>query len=476
MSIVLSDQGGSILDHNLAVGRAYHSYGSDILITADNELNEGHVQQAEECNLPKTFKAVTDKKESMSSTVSLQLRRGFFALHVPFMMDSQFEKVFKCLFERPTNCGEDPVITVRDLQQILADRKQRKRKKPAANCTVKEEKEKKQLLQVHTSLTATARQQGIFLEHLPNPLNNNELSRQCAHLDRDGDTFVDLLIPRDSWQDRHKEPSCVIDQKTPLVIDSSGRKKFTAEELIHRRVEHPCKEMFVVSVDNVEYILPPSVVFLLSDLRSFCTHLYMQIVDDGFDLIVVDPPWENKSVKRKKSYDMVGELTFQELPVFRLSRPGCLVALWVTNNERLEDFAVEELFPAWGLQLVGIWHWLKVTQMGDMVTSMTEGHKKPYEILLLGRAVDRTKSSSLDLSQEGDGDKSAVKDPPKSHVIISVPCSLHSKKVPLADVLAPYLPQNPRCLELFARNLWPGWTSWGREALRHQNMILYEGV
>lgn len=33
----------------------------------------------------------------------------------------------------------------------------------------------------------------------------------------------------------------------------------------------------------------------------------------------------------------------------------------------------------------------------------------------------------------------------------------------LPEVLRPYLPSSPRCLELFARNLWPGWTSWGRE-------------
>ena len=33
----------------------------------------------------------------------------------------------------------------------------------------------------------------------------------------------------------------------------------------------------------------------------------------------------------------------------------------------------------------------------------------------------------------------------------------------LPEVLYPYLPSSPRCLELFARNLWPNWTSWGRE-------------
>jgi len=39
------------------------------------------------------------------------------------------------------------------------------------------------------------------------------------------------------------------------------------------------------------------------------------------------------------------------------------------------------------------------------------------------------------------------------------------------DVLAPYLPENPQCLELFARNLTPGWTSWGNEVLNFQRCL-----
>jgi hypothetical protein len=41
------------------------------------------------------------------------------------------------------------------------------------------------------------------------------------------------------------------------------------------------------------------------------------------------------------------------------------------------------------------------------------------------------------------------------------------------DVLAPYLPSKPCCMEIFARYLLPGWTSWGRDVLKLQNLSLY---
>lgn len=38
-----------------------------------------------------------------------------------------------------------------------------------------------------------------------------------------------------------------------------------------------------------------------------------------------------------------------------------------------------------------------------------------------------------------------------------------------ADVLRPYIGAEAKCLELFARNLQPGWTSWGNEVLKFQH-------
>ena len=38
-----------------------------------------------------------------------------------------------------------------------------------------------------------------------------------------------------------------------------------------------------------------------------------------------------------------------------------------------------------------------------------------------------------------------------------------------AEVLKPYIRAGAKCLELFARSLQPGWTSWGDEVLKFQH-------
>lgn len=44
------------------------------------------------------------------------------------------------------------------------------------------------------------------------------------------------------------------------------------------------------------------------------------------------------------------------------------------------------------------------------------------------------------------------------------------------EILIPYLPPTPKCLELFARYLLPNWTSYGLEALKFQHQFLYENL
>ena len=61
-------------------------------------------------------------------------------------------------------------------------------------------------------------------------------------------------------------------------------------------------------------------------------------------------------------------------------------------------------------------------------------------------------------------------------MIMSIPSSQHSRKPPLNAILAPYLPKNFRGLEIFARNLLPGWTSFGNEVLKFQKVDAKNGL
>lgn len=67
----------------------------------------------------------------------------------------------------------------------------------------------------------------------------------------------------------------------------------------------------------------------------------------------------------------------------------------------------------------------------------------------------------------------AIPNPDNKKVIMSIPSAIHSHKPPLCELLKPYLPKEPRCLELFARYLLPSWTSYGNEVLKLQHMSLY---
>jgi len=62
-----------------------------------------------------------------------------------------------------------------------------------------------------------------------------------------------------------------------------------------------------------------------------------------------------------------------------------LVEVWFTNKVQFANFIKDVLFPSWGVRIVGEWHWIKVTKSGELVFDLNSLHKKPYELLLLGR-------------------------------------------------------------------------------------------
>ncbi|KAG8571142.1 hypothetical protein GDO81_011538 [Engystomops pustulosus] len=187
----------------------------------------------------------------------------------------------------------------------------------------------------------------------------------------------------------------------------------------------------------------------------------LQDPDKKYGLIVIDPPWENKSVKRSKRYNSLSPLEIKQLPIPALAAPDCLVITWVTNRQKHLRFVKEELYPHWSVRSVAEWHWVKITQAGEFVFPIDSVHKKPYEILVVGRLVTSSPSREFE---------AASRPIPEHKIIVSVPCSLHSHKPPLSEVLKEFVKPDVERLELFARNLQPGWTSWGNEVLKFQHM------
>ncbi|KAJ3019756.1 Methyltransferase-like protein 4 [Thoreauomyces humboldtii] len=168
----------------------------------------------------------------------------------------------------------------------------------------------------------------------------------------------------------------------------------------------------------------------------------------------MDPPWPNKSVRRAGKYSKIDVYDLYKLPCKRLCAVGGYVAVWVTNKPKYHSFVREKLFPAWGLAHVGEWYWIKVTNAGEWVIDLDSAHRKPYEMLVIGRS-----KTSLDST-------STVPDVPGRRALCSVPSRQHSRKPFLEGLFEPHLPAKARKLELFARNLLPGWMSWGNEVLK----------
>ncbi|RMY94106.1 hypothetical protein D0864_05589 [Hortaea werneckii] len=253
--------------------------------------------------------------------------------------------------------------------------------------------------------------------------------------------------------------------------------------------------------------LPPASSFSLSN----CTHstpfrhsLRSQADTEEtpypFDLILLDPPWPNRSIKRthltphRSRYPVAPNLPtitdlLHSLDLEMLMSPSCVVGVWITNKPSIRETVLdpsEGVFAAWGAELVEEWVWMKTTARGEPVSSLEGVWRRPYEVLLVGRRRKDGMSGTRGgegFWEEGlgeDGDDGEGERKVKRRVILGVP-DLHSRKPCLKGLMEEILLRDHhhhhghhhhdgrtgyRALEVFARNLVAGWWSWGDECLK----------
>ena len=180
-----------------------------------------------------------------------------------------------------------------------------------------------------------------------------------------------------------------------------------------------------------------------------------------FDFILLDPPWQNTSVARSKSYKTIrdeGPLQLLHEEMEQHITCNGLVGCWVTNKPIVIK-AAKNCFEAWNVQLVEEWVWIKTTASGEPVYEVEGLWRKPYEVLLLGR-----KAMPTEVSAPVDG--SIAKDISR-RLIAGVP-DLHSRKPCLKELIEPMMQnrRDYRAMEIFARNMTTGWIAYGDEALK----------
>ena len=213
-------------------------------------------------------------------------------------------------------------------------------------------------------------------------------------------------------------------------------------------------------VERGGVVLPPKSEFRKLDVAN------LDELGSSYDLILMDPPWSNKHVKRAKKtnvgYKMMDNDDLSQMPVSKLLADDGLLFVWCTNKVK-HRAAVRAWFSSWGVSMVGTWYWVKVTKHGEMVTQFTQD-KQPYEVVIIGQKLGPENSIEKD-----------VKD---GLVIFSVPSGIHSHKPPLTDLMNTVVGgQMDRSwdrldkLEIFGRYLLPGWVTVGHQPCLLNSLI-----
>ena len=257
--------------------------------------------------------------------------------------------------------------------------------------------------------------------------------------------------------------------KEPLILSSETTSKaYTSsiQIITNRLVCNPYPTPLFLQCLGASYKTPPNANFLLSKISEPTAPTFSMAAltmyptssasagPGQFDFALLDPPWENRSVRRSARYDTMRESDPMGVLRAMLGQhiaPGALVACWITNKASVRDTAMES-FQAWDVQLIEEWAWLKTTVDGLPITQIDGLWRKPYELLLLGRKG----------SDEAQGSESDI----RRRIIVAVP-DLHSRKPHLKALIEPMLPKTYRALEIFARHLTAEWWSWGDEILRY---------
>ncbi|KAJ5724963.1 hypothetical protein N7493_006691 [Penicillium malachiteum] len=322
----------------------------------------------------------------------------------------------------------------------------------------------------------------------------------------------------------------------PIILSSSSCNTFPVlTELAGGVVKNSSSEQSILSIstpgngsdhdgpDPSTYMIPPQSTFLLCTLPLSDTEGMRPPIpgfphNQQFNLIVFDPPWPNRSVKRSRkyqthSYNEMELLTswIQDVltvhshnwlfdsqtpsntitnssPKAQVPSQQNFAAIWITNSEKARGAAYSALSQN-GFSIHEEWIWVKVTAEGEPVYPVNGVWRKPYEILVIGRAIEGTEGAtvgpmgsdlmSTDEVLENNIDLLGL-DPgtvPR-RAIAAVP-DLHSRKPNLKSMFERFLfssstdsglSESSRpsytALEVFARNLTAGWWACGNEVLK----------
>ncbi len=252
-----------------------------------------------------------------------QSEAGYFLCHRTYSEEICGRPYKFCLFDirTPFLKDQEAICEAQAMESGVARMRKRKRKQ-----------EKKQLPLEESAVVAFLSELTDFLKPPPSSsdlMANNKPARE---------TVAQFLT----------SPTGVKIQDTNLKLNFLN----SSDQFIEKEF---CNEIF---------ILPSQSQFYKNDIDYLET---LAKSGRNFSLVVMDPPWTNRFVKRKRnaggvsSYRSMGNDVLATLPISRLCANGALVAVWCTNSKTHLDYLLNTLLPSWNLKYVATWFWIKVS-------------------------------------------------------------------------------------------------------------------
>jgi N6-adenosine-specific RNA methylase IME4 len=205
-------------------------------------------------------------------------------------------------------------------------------------------------------------------------------------------------------------------------------------------------------------------------LQNFLDKNSVQIIKDltkhekSFDVIIADPAWDYYGAKNKhgaagKHYDLISQDDLNTLPIYNLLKSkNSVVFIWTTSPMLERAF---ETLDSWGLYYRGVaFNWVKTTITGVPIKArgVRPSIVKSISEFCLAASPMRT---GRPLALQDESIPQQLVEYVEENTILAQP-KTHSAKPDIYSYIERMYPDASK-LELFARNVRAGWTSWGNE-------------
>lgn len=162
--------------------------------------------------------------------------------------------------------------------------------------------------------------------------------------------------------------SNLIDFKQTIGQDMFDCKKIEPLEIFGKTIVNDLenKELILLvqpSLSSNEkqsaFIIPPESSFDLCSIQDY----FNNGSQNQFDVILMDPPWPNRSVARGKKYKTESNyetLLLEEMKIQSILKTDAIVFVWITNKQSIKDFVIDNAFKKWGIEFECEILWLKV--------------------------------------------------------------------------------------------------------------------